>query len=163
MEDLPCKVCLLYRGENVFHSSEKGCPAAKNAKCRRCHNRGHFASDCKEGYAHWERPTCIEELIPVDLRIRYGIRMGTCPEMVFAKPRGAETLHELADETNTIELPPLDDKEFYKKTDEVITLYNIPVKTKTKESKESRLKAIQEWCVNHGRHLIHVIRATAVD
>lgn len=159
---LPCKVCFQYRGENVFHS-EKGCPTAKNTKCRRCHNRGHFASDCKESYAHWERPTCIEELIPADLRIRFEIRMGTCPEMVFSKPRGFEALHELANESNTIELPPLDDKEFYDRAGEVIGLYNISVKTKTKESKESRLKAIQEWCVNHGRHLTHVMRAVAAE
>ena len=157
MEPQPCKVCLHYRGESIFHSAE-GCNAAKNVKCRRCHNRGHFTSDCKEGYAQWERPTCYEELIPADVRIRFGIRVGTLPEFVIEKPRGADTLHELANETNTIELPPLDDKEFYKKTDEVITLYNIPVKTKTKESKESRLKAIQEWCVAHGRHLTHVLR-----
>lgn len=159
----PCKLCLHYTGKNVIHTMEKGCPAAKNAKCRRCHNRGHFASDCNEGYAHWERPTCYEELIPVDLRIKYGIGWGTLPEMVFPKPRGVEgTFHELDDDTNsnTIVLPHFKTKEFYEKAGEVIKLYNIPIKTKTKESAESRLKAIDEWCINHGRHLIHVAPAT---
>ena len=165
---LPCHVCLKYRGESVLHSAE-GSPAAKNVKCRRCHCRGHFASDCKEGYAHWERPTCLEELIPADVRIRYGIRIGTCPPLTFEKPRGAETLHELeGDEINTIVLPAPSDKDFYNKMGEVMSLYGIqiqvaddkkakdPAKKITKEPMEARRKAIQDWCVAHGRHLKYV-------
>ena len=151
-----CNTCLKYRGETIVHGAS-GCPCpAKNIRCRRCHCRGHFTSECDENYAHWERPTTLEELIAPDVRIRLGIRTHTLLE--FSTPRNAKAFHELTDDSNIVTLPEISHSDFYKKMGEFMRMHDIKVTSAdTKESKADRLKAIHNWCISNGKRLMHIV------
>ena len=152
----PCTICEFYRGANVVHGDD-GCPFGKSVLCRRCHHRGHLTSNCTDGdYAQWERPTALEELIPVDLRLRWGIHSHT--PLRFDAPR---TDRELGD-INEVLIPDASDPEFYKKLGEFMRDRSIKVDAaskKTKESAADRMKAIKAWGVSHGYRIVQRLGA----
>ncbi len=105
--------------------------------CRRCHTNGHTATHCGEQWAHWERPTTLEELIPADIRYKWQINSST--NLTFAKKRGAEgTDIELAQE---IAIPD-DDKK--------IRAFMIERNIKTTHQKDGNLQRIREWAIQRG-------------
>ena len=69
---MPCEICKLWTGLSVEHDE---CPIRANLVCRRCCGSGHSTSQCD--YQPELHPTCLEELIPADLRERYGITTHT--------------------------------------------------------------------------------------
>ena len=140
-----CSICLTYREKSIVHTD--GCPYAASAPpCRQCHHRGHTSPACTEAWAHWERPTTLEELIPADVRIRYGIISHTPTS--FVEPRGEATHKELSDR-NTIVVP--DD---YNELLKFVDTYKIKVEKITKPSADICFKAIKAWGVTRGCRVI---------
>jgi hypothetical protein len=143
---MQCVNCKKLKGHSIIHTNNE-CPLAKSILCRRCHHRGHLTSTCIENWAQWERPTTLEELIPADIRKRYGIISHTVLE--FPKPRGSEgTDIELGD-INEIVIP--DD---YKLLKDFIESRNIKVEKVTKPSYQDCIKAISSWGITHGYRIV---------
>jgi hypothetical protein len=148
-----CATCKKYTGRIVCHD-ENGCPLKVSLLCRRCHHRGHLASQCTHGISNWERPTTLEELIPSDVRLRYGINTHTRVE--FAAERGApgtESEHPLI----RTEIIPDD----YTQKNDFVKRHKIPVEKTSNENGKSYKpteiaceKAICEWAVRNGIRII---------
>ena len=131
-----CATCLSFTGISAEHSRDS-CPVLPTLRCRRCHCRGHTAAECGESWAHWERPTTLEELIPADIRQQWNITSRT--ELQFDVPRGAEGTE--CERKVELEIPRQDKpmREFMKKND-------IP----TTHDTESNLQRIREWTLRNG-------------
>ena len=141
-----CVLCLKYTGVPVVHSST-GCPLGHSVLCRRCHNRGHLSSMCTEKWPQWERPTSLEELIPADIKLKYGITTNT--PLSFTYPRGIEGSEVELSDVNEMVIP-----ENYNELKEFIEKQKIKVEKVTKESKAQCLKAVKAWGVSHGYRII---------
>ena len=67
-----CKTCFTWTGECVEHEE---CDLRATLVCRRCCCAGHSTSECD--YDNMCNPTCLEDLIPLDIKERYGIISNT--------------------------------------------------------------------------------------
>jgi hypothetical protein len=101
---------------------------------------------CTESWAHWERPSTLEELIPADLRLRYGITTATPTS--FATPRGESSLDELSAK-NTLVVP-----EDYNELLKFVELHKIKVDKVTKPKSDECFKAIKAWAVSRGCRVV---------
>jgi hypothetical protein len=84
---MTCSFCSQYTHSDADHESAF-CPHMASMYCRRCQSYGHLVSQCETPWAHWERPSSLEELIPFHLRVRYGIQ--TTTQLDYDSPRGSE-------------------------------------------------------------------------
>lgn len=98
---------------------------------------------CSEGRADAERPTYLEELIPYDIRQRWGLH--TMTPISFILPRGAPGTESEISAINTITIP-----EEYSDLKEFIREHKITVTKITKESKSDCIKAIKAWANARG-------------
>jgi hypothetical protein len=147
---LPCQNCKAIRGQNVQHDD---CPIKDMITCRRCLQTGHMTQMCKEDWSHWERPTTMEDLIPLHIRNRYKITSAT--PLTFKHPRGPLSTHELHS-INDIIIPDDHDK-----IAELAKSLNItPAKLTTTQrpggrySTEEYVTAIEKWGRDTGRHIV---------
>ncbi len=134
-----CDTCLSFTGILVAHSRD-ACPVLPTLKCRRCHCRGHVAADCGESWAHWERPTTLEELIAPDILEQWDITTST--ELLFATPRGTEGTEREWKREAEVSKQDKPMREFMRKNE-------IP----TTHDMESNLQRIREWCTRKGMRL----------
>ena len=141
-----CILCKKYTGATVYHG-DAGCEFASSVLCRRCHHRGHLASMCTEAWPQWERPTTLEELIPADLKLRFGI--GSSTPLVFNYQRGIEGSETELGDINEIVVP-----EGYAELKEFIDKHNIKVEKVTKESRAACMKAVRAWGVSRGYRIV---------
>lgn len=147
-----CRLCLHYKGAaNVLHGPE-GCPIGASTLCRRCHHRGHLSVDCTAAFPHWERPTTLEELIPLDVRMR--LKINTHTEIKYTTPREESELPDI----NTISIP-----DGFKELSEFADEHGITVKKVTKPSKEDLLRAIKKWGVAHGYRIIQIAKIHTIS
>jgi hypothetical protein len=131
-----CTTCLSFTGIRTSHAVET-CPVRSTFLCRRCNCRGHTASECGDSWSHWERPAYLEDLIPPDVRARWGIT--TCTEVALDdRPRSEE------ERTYEIEVSSNDKKmrDFMK--DHAID---------TTHKCETNLQRIREWAYQRGFRL----------
>ena len=138
-----CQVCLSYTGISAEHLRDS-CPVIPTLRCRRCHCRGHTAADCGESWAHWERPTTLEELIPADVRLRWDIT--TTTELVFKAPRGAEG----TDREHKIEIE-------VSRQDKQMRAFMRENDIPTTHDAESNLQRIRDWATRKGLRLRVVV------
>jgi hypothetical protein len=118
--------------------------------CRRCHTRGHLTTACTEDWSHWERPTCMEELIPQHIKLRYGITTKTpitfdYPRTISHSPENAYEFHPI----NHIVIP-----KSYDDVKAMVKRFNIKVPGNTKPSQEACVQAIQDWAKATGRIIV---------
>ncbi len=133
---MTCTFCEQYTQSPTDHASQH-CPHMASMYCRRCQSYGHLVSQCEQAWAHWERPSSLEELIPYHLRVRYGIQ--TTTELEWGTPRGSEeSLRELAQE---IAVPGND-----KKMRKFMEQYGI----KTVHKGAVNLQTIRDWASERG-------------
>lgn len=142
-----CNICKKYTGRVVEHGLS-GCSLALSTSCRRCHHRGHLTSDCTGGFPQWERPSSLEELIPADVRRRFGIITHTA--IAWTAPRGAEGTETELGAINEVNIPYT-----YTAYSEFIKRHKIKVEGKvTKGSLTECVKSVKNWCVTHGYRLV---------
>lgn len=113
---------------------------------------------CNEGRAEHERPTCLEELIPYDVRQRWGLH--TMTPIVFSLPSGAVGTESEIASINEIRIP-----EEYSDIKEFIREHKIKVEKVTKESKTVCIKAIKAWASARGYRAImeHEVQTCVVE
>ena len=152
-----CDLCLDWMGTREVHEGE--CPIASSVLCLRCHEYGHRTSTCPEQWEHWERPACLEELIPADLRHQYGIRTST--PLVFDEKCGEGTADEIAARmlkeraVQVLRVP-----EAYTALGTFMEQHKIVLKDwvpnsnqVTKDKHEERMQAVKAWALRHGYSL----------
>ena len=71
-----CITCKTSLGLSRFHKESESCPVQASLWCANCSCYGHTALSC-EHFTHVTRPTTLEELIPADVRARWGIKTRT--------------------------------------------------------------------------------------
>lgn len=138
-----CRLCLKYKGKSIVHDSD-GCPLGASTLCRRCHQRGHLSVDCSAPHPQWERPLTLEELIPIDIRLRYKINTHTAIE--YECPQ--RSYDELSD-INTIVVP-----DGFKELSEFVESHGIKVEKVTKPGRKALMKAVKRWGVANGYRII---------
>ncbi len=138
-----CSTCFQLTGLQRQHADAEPCPLLQTLFCRRCHTRGHATASCDEPWESWERPTCLEELIPWDVRESWGIDSVTTTE--FAEPRGAAgTQRELVVE---IEVP---------REDKPMRAFMDARKLDTTRKTEDNMQRIREWAHKFGYRMVLV-------
>lgn len=76
MMDACCETCFKWLGLRLRH--EDGvCIVRAEAYCTTCSCKGHIASECNSLVTHVERPRTLEELIPLEVRMRWNIMTST--------------------------------------------------------------------------------------
>jgi hypothetical protein len=128
-----------------MHGSD-GCALGASTLCRRCHHRGHLSVDCTAQHPQWERPITLEELIPVDIRLR--LKINTQTPIAYCGPRDASELSDI----NTIVVP-----EGFRELSEFVELHNINVEKVTKPGRKALLRAVKAWGVAHGYRIIQTV------
>ena len=146
-----CRLCEQYKGKRISHDKD-GCPLGKSTLCRRCHHRGHLAVHCTAPHPQWERPLTLEELIPVDIRLRLGIQTSTLIQF-----DGERAFSELPD-INTIVVP-----DGFKELSEFVEAHGIKVEAVTKPSRKALLKAVKKWGVANGFRIIQNVEVPTLS
>jgi hypothetical protein len=136
-----CTTCIKYLGQRRDHEGE-ACPVAASFWCSQCGCYGHLPSTCDE-VNHVERPRTLEELIPEDVRARWGITTST--PIIWTKPTLVTQEREIA-ETNTIEVRYREGKQD-SKIREVMRTYKIP----TVHKMDGNIQKLREWAVANGK------------
>jgi hypothetical protein len=138
-----CNLCFTYLGRTVDHGSG-GCEFGASTLCRRCHHRGHLTRDCT-AKASCEIPTTLEELIPADIRLKYGINTHTTYDAKY-------DLEDIVPDINKIMIP---EDASYAELGRILEMYKIKVTDKiTKETTAARLEALREWAISHGYRIV---------
>ena len=143
---MSCPSCKVLTGRDIAHANNE-CPQAHSFLCRRCNTRGHMTRYCKENWPQWERPTTLEELIPPDIKMRYGITTHT--QIIFPTKRGDPGTDREMDRINEIYIPTN-----YNELMKFKELHGITVETVTKYKEENVIAAIKKWGVSHGYRII---------
>jgi hypothetical protein len=105
---------------------------------------------CPEDWSHWERPTCMEELIPLHVKLQYNITSRT--PLTFEIPRLLVQQMENSKETH-----PINHVSIPKEYKEIIAMtkrYGIKVPGGTKPAEATAVAAIKEWAAKTGRIIV---------
>jgi len=144
---MTCPNCKAYKGLTLQHSTDD-CPIKEHITCRKCCQTGHMTHLCQQNWTHWERPTTMEQLIPLHIRNRYKITSAT--PLTFNNPRNSSTAYELHP-MNEFEMPFT-----YKEQCEFVEKHGIPVKKTTKAAERACKEAIRAWAKETGRRLFYM-------
>ena len=139
-----CKTCYSVLGVHTAHVDGATCPVAATYVCTQCGGNGHLASGCRVT-THVRRPRTLEELIPPDVRVRWGITTQT--PIVWSRPTVAIMEREVADE-NTIEI-----KHQGNNRDAKIREVMRQHKVRTAHSMEDNIARLRSWAVSQGKKI----------
>ena len=137
-----CTFCFSILGIDKVHDPIKGCPVRGSFWCSQCSCFGHRPEECDEK-ACVRRPRCLEELIPEDLKARWGILSFT--PIVFGR---AETLEEKENEiavSNSILIPNKDAE---------IRQFMRNLKIPTVHKMSDNVRKLREWAVGQGKKIV---------
>jgi hypothetical protein len=143
-----CALCWQKLRVQMIHD-DKPCVTRESLWCSQCSCFGHEASECDEA-SHVERPRTLEELIPFDVRERWGITTST-PIVYHTPVRRPQTLEEKEREiaeSNTVVI-------YYPKAqlDRCLREYMKKNKIDTTHSKEGNIKVLRQWLTDNGKKL----------
>lgn len=141
-EERACPICFEILNIVKTHDPIKGCPVRGSFWCSQCSCYGHRPEECDEK-SSVRRPRCLEELIPEDLKARWGIRSFT--PIVFTR---AETLEEKENEiapTNSILVPHKDAE---------IRQFMRSQKLQTVHKMSENVRILREWAVGQGKKIV---------
>lgn len=144
---MACALCMKMVGLTRVHD-DSGCPVRSSFWCSQCGCYGHLSEDCDE-VVHVRRPRTLEELIPEDVRARWGIQTATL--IPWEPPNLAEAEREIAD-PNTIEIRYREGR-LDNKIRETMRLFKLP----TVHKMEHNLAKLQGWAVQHGMKVALVL------
>jgi len=145
---MTCATCKNMLGIVRSHTD---CPVRASIWCSQCSCYGHFPSDC-DVVTHVRRPESLEELIPEDVRNRWGITTRT--HIVWHTPLTMDTAEREIAESNTI---------IIRKNDGAIRTFmkqmNIPTahamdrtpEKPGKPSKPGNIQLLRTWAIANGK------------
>lgn len=136
-----CKTCKDWLGVVVTDHDDLSCVLRASAYCVKCCNYGHIPTEC-DVQIQWDRPETLEELIPADLRLRWGIITKTMIKHVSLKnPISLDTAEAEIIDGNTIEMS-LNDKK--------IRDFMRINKIQTTHKRNDNINRIRSWAVQKG-------------
>ena len=94
-----CFTCKKLLNVELTHSD--GCPVLRSVWCSQCGVYGHATTDCPV-VLHVKRPATLEELIPEDVRVRWGIHTHT--HIIWPKSQSLEEKDREISDVNTIDI-----------------------------------------------------------
>jgi len=143
---MTCPTCKELLGLSCTHSE---CPVRASFWCSQCSCYGHLPSECDEVTHVW-RPATLEELIPEDVRARWGITTSTY--IIWPKASLADAEREIA-ETNTIVVRKNDRAIRDAMKQRKIPTVHAMDETVDKEGKpkDGNIQLLRKWAVNHGK------------
>jgi hypothetical protein len=144
MSTTNCKTCFSVLGVHAVHSDSEVCPVQATYVCTQCGGHGHLASTCRIT-THVRRPRTLEELIPPDVRVRWGITTQT--PIIWSRPAVAVMEREVDDE-NTIEI-----RHQGNNRDSRIREVMRQHKVRTAHSMEDNMTRLRSWAVTHGKKI----------
>jgi hypothetical protein len=144
MSTTNCKVCASVLGTQVTHDGVEVCPVQATYTCTQCGGQGHLASSCRIT-THVRRPRTLEELIPSDVRARWGITTQT--PIVWSRP-SVSTMEREVDDENTIEI-----RHQGNNRDAKIREVMKQNKVRTAHSMEDNITRLRSWAVTHGKKI----------
>ena len=96
-----CSVCRSWLGIVRSHGEGVACPVQASAWCSQCGCYGHRPADCTV-VTGWTRPATLEELIPPEVRERWGI--ATATPIIWAGAPSVDVAEREISDTNIIEI-----------------------------------------------------------
>ena len=139
-----CEYCLEKLGIRREHGSTV-CSLRASLWCSQCGSYGHTSSECTTIKHAW-RPRTLEELIPEDVRKRWGITTQT--PILWNTPSLEDKEREIGD-VNTIEI-----RHTSRTRDAAIREYMRANKISTDKRLESNIQRLREWAVERGKKLV---------
>ena len=136
-----CTTCKATLGLNRVHS-DGICPVRASFWCSQCGCYGHRPAECDE-VNHVTRPRNIEDLIPSDVRERWGIETAT--PIVWSWPTLEDQEREIAD-INTIEVRYREGK-----MDAKIREVMRSLKVATVHKMDGNIEKLRTWAVRNGK------------
>lgn len=135
---MTCPTCLSWLGVSRTH--DKPCPVKASTWCTQCGQFGHRTIDC-ENKITWKRPESLEELIPEDVRKRWGI---TTKTLIYWPAPTTEVAESEISNHETIVIVKKDSKirEFMKQN-----------KISTVHKMEGNIVKLREWAVENGKKI----------
>jgi len=141
-----CKTCQSWLGLTRFHDE---CPVRASAWCSQCGCYGHRPSECGEEIM-WTRPASLEELIPSDVRGRWGIQTQT--KIDWSLPTLDDSEREIA-EINTIEIRYQEDQGKGNRLDGRLREFMKLNKIHTTHKMEDNIKTLRSWAIQQGKKI----------
>jgi len=143
---MACKTCLSWLGRTVVHSE---CPVRASAWCSQCGCNGHRPSECTESIP-WTRPATLEELIPVDVRERWGLKTET--KILWTEPELEDAEREIAD-INAIEIRYREDQGKSLRLDSRLREFMKLNKVHTTHKMDDNILTLRDWAVQQGKKI----------
>lgn len=141
-----CDVCWQKMGLQREHAVG-ACPVIASLWCSQCGCKGHTSAACDD-VVHVARPRYLEELIPADVRARWGIT--TLTPIAWTRPTLEVQEREIA-ESNTIEVRFREGRQD-NKIREVMRAHKLP----TVHKMEGNLQKLREWATANGKKVVLV-------
>ena len=145
-----CKTCSEWLGIKRIHDV---CPVRASAWCSQCGCYGHRPSECSNKMM-WTRPATLEELIPNDIRERWGIQTST--RIKWSPPTEEDAQREIAN-INTIEIRHQGKKNAALKQrtqDMAIRDYMHENKIATAARGEDNIRILMKWAIDKGKKVV---------
>jgi hypothetical protein len=138
---MTCPTCIKYLGMTREHDV---CPVRASLFCSQCGCYGHVPVEC-DSVTHVERPRTLEEMIPAEVRARWGITTSTYNPCVAPKPSLEDMEREIA-ENNTIVIRYRDGKldariREFMKARRIVTVHKM----------DGNLQKLRTWAVQQGK------------
>lgn len=143
---MTCFTCKHLLNIEVSHSKGTACPVRDSIWCSQCSIRGHTALDCTL-VVHVKRPATLEELIPDDVRARWGIQTHTL--IVWPTSQTLEDKEREISDANTIEVRFTDGK-----LDRSIRDVMRSLKIDTVHKMSDNLNNLRKWAVSNGKKVV---------
>ena len=137
-----CSVCWNKLRISRDHGEEP-CVVRASLWCSQCSCYGHEAPTCDVA-THVRRPATLEELIPVDVRERWGLATET--PIVWPGPQTLEDAEREIAEANTIEVRYREGKR-----DSRIREVMGGLKIKTVHKMDDNLQRLRSWAIASGK------------
>ncbi len=137
-----CATCRSTLGLMRSHPAGEPCVVRASFWCSQCGCYGHRPSECDD-VVHVTRPRTLEELIPADVRERWGIHTET--PIVWTKP-SMEVAEREVDDACVIEIRYREGK-MDSRIREVMRLHKIP----TVHKMDGNLQKLRTWALSQGK------------
>jgi len=128
----------------VVHTSD--CPVLGSIWCSQCSMYGHLGPDCQT-VQHIRRPESLEELIPEDVRKRWGIT--TYTKINWLKSELLEDKEREISDVNIIEVRFTPGKQ-----DRCIRDVMLSLKIDTVHKMSDNLNILRKWAVKNGKKVV---------
>jgi len=130
----------------LTRTHEEECPVRASLWCSQCSCYGHLPAEC-DAVKHVWRPRTLEELIPADVRERWGITTETL--IVWPTELTLEDAEKEIADTNTIEVRYKDGRENGRQQAIIKVMRTLKIPTVHKI--EGNIQKLRQWAVANGK------------